>query len=242
MLIELFSLSNYGHFNIRLASLLGLEEAVYLNELLSINEKAMRKDKIERDFFIVDRGYISSRTTLDDARQRAIDDYLESIGVVERALNNKDAVRLDITILTDLIMSPSEQVTKDLKTKKSRTTRKTKKEVMIESLKNRVVTSIPELRTAYYTWIESSVEGGQMLNATAVTAAQTEIDEIAKSNLEVAIKIIEIATINSYRDMHSAVNAYMRNYGDHYKVAMRKQEEKQVAAPRNTKRLSSDVF
>ena len=64
MLINLISLSNYQSYNVILARTLGLYEAVYLNALIEINEKAIRKNKLQNEHFLVDRKYIQSRTTL----------------------------------------------------------------------------------------------------------------------------------------------------------------------------------
>ena len=63
MLIELLSSSNYVNFNIKVAQILGLKSAIYLSQLMDINEKAIRKNKIEDNFFTIDRKYIESRTT-----------------------------------------------------------------------------------------------------------------------------------------------------------------------------------
>ena len=43
MLIELLSTSNYVSYNIKLAELLGLHSAIYISELMNINEKAIKK-------------------------------------------------------------------------------------------------------------------------------------------------------------------------------------------------------
>ena len=72
MLIELLSMSNYAHFNVKLAQILGLHQAIYLALIMDINEKAIRKSKIDKDFFTIDRKYITSRTTLSEQEQRDI--------------------------------------------------------------------------------------------------------------------------------------------------------------------------
>ena len=64
MLIQLLSQSNYGSFNITVAHMLNLETAVYLSELMNINEKALRKNKLDDNQFILDRKYITERTTI----------------------------------------------------------------------------------------------------------------------------------------------------------------------------------
>ena len=78
MLINFLSTDNYNSFNIELAHLIGLQEAIYLNELININQKAVRKNKIEDNYFLVDRKYIESRTTLNIDEQREIDQALQT--------------------------------------------------------------------------------------------------------------------------------------------------------------------
>ena len=65
MLIDLLSTSNYVSYNIRLAELLGLHAAIYLSELMNINDKAIRKNKLNDNYFKLKREYITSRTTFD---------------------------------------------------------------------------------------------------------------------------------------------------------------------------------
>ena len=55
MLIELLSTSNYVSYNTKLAQLLGLHASIYLSELMSINDKAIRKDKTSESSFVLDR-------------------------------------------------------------------------------------------------------------------------------------------------------------------------------------------
>ena len=53
----------------------------------------------------------------------------------------------------------------------------------------------------------------------SVVSAQTLIDDFADHNLDVALKIIEIASINGYRDMEWALNNYKQNFNLKYKVS-----------------------
>ena len=73
MLIELLSSSNYVNFNIKLAQILGLKPAIYLSQIMDINEKAIRKNKVDNDYFTLDRKYIESRTTLTKDEQSSIE-------------------------------------------------------------------------------------------------------------------------------------------------------------------------
>ena len=78
MLIELLSSSNYVNFNIKVAQILGLKAAIYLSQIMDINEKAIRKNKVDNNYFTIDRKYVESRTTLTRDEQVAIEhDLLE---------------------------------------------------------------------------------------------------------------------------------------------------------------------
>jgi hypothetical protein len=59
----------------------------------------------------------------------------------------------------------------------------------------------------------------------SVTSAQTLIDEFSNHDLDIALKVIEIASINGYRDMSWAINSYKQNYKLNYKVVQRKAPE-----------------
>ena len=100
MLIDLLSMDNYIQFNIKIAQLLGLHTAVYLSELLNINEKAVRKDKIHDDIFVVDRAYIEKRTTLAKKEQIELDSMLLKLGVLKKVENSEDSLMLDLSVLT----------------------------------------------------------------------------------------------------------------------------------------------
>ena len=109
MLIELLSMSNYGNYNIKVAQILGLETAVYLNELMNINEKAVRKKKIDDNIFIVDRQYIQSRTTIEPLRQEELETNLIKLGILEKT-DKSNNINLNITALTSILAAPEEDL------------------------------------------------------------------------------------------------------------------------------------
>ena len=83
MLIELLSMSNYVNFNVKLAHILGLNTAIYLSQIMDINEKAIRKDKVDKNFFTIDRNYITSRTTIAEKEQKEIENNLQYPGQIK---------------------------------------------------------------------------------------------------------------------------------------------------------------
>lgn len=218
MLIQLLSQSNYGSFNITVAHMLNLETAVYLSELMNINEKALRKNKLDDNQFILDRKYITERTTLSIERQQELDETLIKIGVLEKAEDGK--LSLNITVLTSILSSPDEQLLKSItKIAKQPVAKKgTKAEAIRDNLKTNIVTTNEELIEAYSDWIDAVYAKDGWMSKKSVVCAQNVIDTFSNRNLDVALKVIEIATINGYRNMEWAVNSYKKDYNVSYVI------------------------
>ena len=114
MLLDLLSMDNYVSYNIKVAEILGLHPAIYLSELMNINDKAIKKSKTKQNYFTVDRSYITRRTTLSKEEQLKIDQQLFEIGLLKPNSDCKDTVTLDIAVLTSMLAG-NETVIKDLK-------------------------------------------------------------------------------------------------------------------------------
>lgn len=220
MLIDLISLSNYGYYNIQVANILGLETAVYLGILLDINSKAIRKNKVEDNFFTIDRDYITQRTTLSISKQKEIEKILSDVGVLCISKKDEDSFNISISALYTIVGNDDNtDLIKDVKkiiSKKANT--RTKTDAIKDTLKENVVTSNKELREAYYDWIDSVYAKQGWMSKKSVVSAQTLVDDFSKHNLDVALKIVEIASINGYRDMEWALNTYKQNYNVRYKA------------------------
>ena len=241
MLVDLLSMDNYIQFNIKIAQLLGLHAAVYVSELLNINEKAVRKDKIHDDVFVVDRGYIEKRTTLAKKEQIELDGMLLKLGVLKKVEVSEDSLMLDLTVLTALVsaepgkVADLEKLVAAAKPKQKRT----KHEVIIQGLKNYVKVNNDELRNAYYEWIEAVYTKQGWMSAKSVTVAQRDVDNYSQRNLDVALKLLEIATTGGYREIQWAINAYEKDYKLTYHIAA----PVTPAKPRATaQQLSEEAF
>ena len=110
MLINLVSTESYGSYNIQLANMLGLETAVYLNELLNINGKAIRKNALSDCFFTLDRDYVKSVTTLDTETQIGIDEKLIELGILSRKDDLVDTIKVDTMSLVALMQSEDDDL------------------------------------------------------------------------------------------------------------------------------------
>lgn len=229
-------MDNYVNYNIQFAQILGLHSAIYVSELLNINEKAVRKKKVQDDYFVVDREYIKKRTTLDIPEQKEIDTFLLNLGILKQDKQNKDRLTLDLTVLTSLV-SAEPATLKDLEklVKSAKPKKKTKAAVIADTLKAKVTVENEELREAYFDWIDAVMHKQGWMSAVSVTSAPKVIDTYCDHNLDLALEILKIASINGYRDIQWAVNTYE---ADH-KVTYR---PKQYIAPKQPVSVSSEVF
>lgn len=218
MLIELLSSSNYVNFNVKVAHIIGLKAAIYLSQIMDINEKAIRKNKIDNNFFTIDRKYVESRTTLTKDEQLSIEKDLLSMGILEQNESKRNSISLNITVLTSILMTPDEELLKDISNLSKSKKKRTKSEVIEENLKNNILTTNIELRDAYYEWIESVLMKKGMMTKAAVIHAQPTLDEFCNRNLDVALKVLEIASIHGYEDINWAINTYTKDYKVNYSV------------------------
>ena len=210
MLIELLSPSNYISFNVKLAEILGLHPAIYISELLNINDKAIRKDKTTESSFSLNREYVCKRTTLTPKEQLDIEKNLIKLGVVDKPSEDENCVVLNINTLTTLLMAEDEDlignVKKLTKLKDKEKSKTTKADAIKKSLKENIVTTNPELLEAYSDWIDAVYAKQGWMSKKAIVVGQSVVDDFSKRNLDVALKLINIATIHGYVDMTWAIN------------------------------------
>lgn len=238
MLLDLLSMDNYVSYNIKVAEILGLHPAIYLSELMNINDKAIKKSKTKQNYFTVDRSYITRRTTLSKEEQLKIDKQLFEIGLLKPNSDCKDTVTLDIAVLTSMLAG-NETVIKDLKkiVKNSNPKPKgTKIQQEREKMKGYVKTTNLELFEAYSEWIDAVYTKLGWMSRKAVEVGERMVNETSNHDLDVALKILEIATVNGYKDMTWAVDMYQKNYKPSYAI-----KPSSVPQERSTK-LGSEIF
>lgn len=237
MLIELLSTSNYVSFNIKVAEILGLKAAIYLSELMNINDKAIRKDKIDESSFTLDRDYMARRTTLTIDEQLEIEMNLVKLGIIEKKDSARDCIILHLNILTTIMMEPDESLIGSIK--RLSAPKRSKKEAIAYNLKASIVTSNVELREAYGEWIDSVIAKQGWMQKPSVVMGQSLVDEYSGRNLDIALRIVNIAAMHGYRDMQWAINAYERDH----KNAMYHTSQHQYSMPVvSNPEVSSEVF
>lgn len=237
-LIPLLTMDNYISFNISLANTLGLKEAVYISELLNINDKAVRKSKTTNDFFTVDRKYIQSRTTITEAEQLKIDKSLFELGLLKQSEENANTINLDINVLMSVVTA-DDAVIADLRkivSKLNKPKKLTKQDQEKELVKAVIKTTNVELRAAYEEWVDSVYAKLGWMSRKAVTVAETLVDETADHDLDVALKILEIATVNGYKDITWAVKQYQENFQVSYRIKSQPKQQQRATG------LSQEAF
>lgn len=210
MIVDLLSTSNLQSFNIKLASIIGLHEAIYLNALIEINEKAVRKKKVdEENFFTLDRDYIKERTTITCKEQGQIEATLEELEIIK--IKNKDSIFIDFSTVISIMKNEDENLNKDLTLIRAKKSKRTKAEIIVANLKNAIKTDNYELKQAYNSWIDGVYAKQGWMTKQAVINGEKLVDDFADHNLDVALAVINIAAINAYRDIQWAINYYKSN-------------------------------
>ena len=243
MLIELLSSSNYVNFNVKLAQILVLKPAIYLSQIMDINEKAIRKNKVDNNYFTIDRKYVESRTTLTKDEQIGIEKDLLNIGILEKSADKKNTICLNITMLTSILMTPDEDLLKDISSLSKGKKKKTKSEIIEQNLKDNILTTNVELRDAYYEWIESVLTKKGMMTKAAVIHAQPTLDNFCNRNLDVALKVLQIASIHGYEDINWAINTYNKDFKVSYTAPVTSVKTKTTTfVPSPRCRIGDEVF
>lgn len=193
--------------NKRLIKITNFEVAAYWAELQSILKQVVKKGTAdERGFFTLDRDFMERETTLNLAKQLKCDDKLIAMGVVMKDPDNPNRLAISVENMIEII---TDEDTKKLR-KASKTTKADEKAAKVEgiksTLKRAIFTQDPELRSAYERWVEGMVDAQNCRFTKAVIQLFEKTITQYTTDRSLQLKIIEIATINSYRDATWAIN------------------------------------
>lgn len=192
--------------NKRLIKLAGFEVAAYWAELQSILKQVVKKGTAdERGFFTLDRDYVERETTLSLNKQLKCDEKLIGLGVMLK--DSKDPNRISIAVNGMVAVITEEDTTK---LKKSTAVKKDEKAAKIAgikaTMKKAIVEDNLELRAAYERWIEGMVDAQNCKFTKAVVQLFEKTVTQYTADKALRLKIIEIATVNSYKDATWAIN------------------------------------
>ena len=192
--------------NKRLAKIAGLEVAAYWAELQSILKQVVKKQTMdERGFFPLDRNYVEKETTLTVSKQLKAEEKLIELGVFLR--DPEDPNKISIAVNGMVAIITGEDTTKLKKNgKSSAEVKEAKTSGMKSTMKKALVETDPELRAAYERWVDGMIDAQNCRFTKAVVQVFEKTVSEYTTNKAIRLKIIEIATTNSYKDATWAIN------------------------------------
>jgi hypothetical protein len=192
--------------NKRLIKLVGFEVAAYWAELQSVLKQVVKKQTADEfGFFNLDREYIERETTLTLAKQLKCEDKLISMGVIVKDPENPNRLCISVSNMIEIITDEDTQ-----KLKKTSAVKKDAKAAKIAGIKATMKKAIfepdLELRAAYERWIDGMIDAANCRFTKAVVQLFEKTVTDYTPDKAKRLKIIEIATVNSYKDATWAIS------------------------------------
>ena len=198
--------------NKRLCKLVGFEVAAYWAELQSVLKQVVKKKTADEfGFFILDRDYIERETTLTVTKQIKCEAKLVEMGVVAKDPDNPNRISISVSNMVEII---TDEDTKKLKkaTKAAKDEAKAAKaEGIKQNMKRFIVEDDLKLRAAYERWIEGMVDAANCRFTRAVVEVFEKTVTDYTPDKAKRLRIIEIATVNSYKDATWAISRLYNN-------------------------------
>ena len=192
--------------NKKLVKVVGFEVAAYWAELQSILKQVVKKQTAdEQGFFILDRDFVERETTLTIAKQLKCDEKLMSLGVMMKDPANPNRIAIAVNGMVAVITD--EDTTKLKKGGKTSADAKAAKIAGIKStMKKAILEDDLELRAAYERWVDGMVDAQNCKFTKAVVQLFEKTVTEYTTDRSLRLKIIEIATVNSWKDAIWAIN------------------------------------
>ena len=191
--------------NKRLVKLAGFEVAAYWAELQSILKQVVKKQTAdEHGFFNLDRDYVERETTLSLTKQLKCDELLTKAGVLIKDPENPNRIAIGVHAMIEYITD--EDTTKLKKTKAVKADEKAAKIAGIKTtMKKAIIEPDIEVRAAYERWVDGMIDAANCRFTKAVVQLFEKTVTEYTTDKATRLKIIEIATVNSYKDANWAV-------------------------------------
>lgn len=192
--------------NKRLVKIAGFEVAAYWAELQSILKQVVKKQTAdEQGFFPLDRDYVERETTLNINKQLKCEEKLVSLGVIMKDPDNPNRLAISVANMVEVITD--EDTTKLKKTGAVKQDAKAAKIAgMKATMKKAIIDTDYNTRLAYERWIDGMIDAQNCKFTKAVVQLFEKTVTEYTQDRDLRIKIIEIATTNSYKDATWAIN------------------------------------
>ena len=192
--------------NKRLVKIAGFEVAAYWAELQSVLKQVVKKQTMdEQGFFLLDRSYVERETTLTISKQLKCEEKLIELGALLRDTENPNRIAIGVNAMVAVITG--EDTTKLRKSGRSSADEKAAKIAgMKATMKKAIVETDPEIHAAYERWVDGMIDAANCRFTKAVVQIFEKTITEYTTNKAIRLKIIEIATTNSYKDATWAIN------------------------------------
>lgn len=192
--------------NKKLVKIAGFEVAAYWAELQSILKQVVKKQTAdERGFFTLDRDYVERETTLSITKQLKCEEKLLSLGVLLK--DPAEPNRISIAVNGMVAVITDEDTTKLKKSGSAQADAKAAKIAgMKATMKKAILETDTELRAAYERWVDGMIDAANCRFTKAVVQLFEKTITEYTTDRALRLKIIEIATVNSFRDATWAIN------------------------------------
>ena len=193
--------------NKRLCKIVGFEVAAYWAELQSILKQVVKKQTADEfGFFTLDRNYVELETTLTVTKQLKCEEKLAAMGVLAKDPNDPNRITISVNNMVEIITNEdTKKLRKSTKANKEEA-KIAKVEGMKQTMKRFITEQDPELKAAYFQWIDGMIDAANCKFTKAVVQLFEKTVTAYATDKATKLKIIEIATINSYRDANWALN------------------------------------
>lgn len=192
--------------NKRLVKIAGFEVAAYWAELQSVLKQVVKKQTMdEQGFFLLDRSYVERETTLTISKQLKCEEKLIELGALLRDAENPNRIAIGVNAMVAVITG--EDTTKLKKSGRSSADEKAAKIAgMKATMKKAIVETDSEIHAAYERWVDGMIDAANCRFTKAVVQIFEKTITEYTTNKAIRLKIIEIATTNSYKDATWAIN------------------------------------
>ena len=248
MLVDLLSPANYIMVNREAIKILGLNSAVYCSELLTIYKKAVKKKAFfEGGFFKVDRKYISDQTSLDVEAQSICDLNLQKVKIIKIDEKDPDLIYFDVEVFSSILASEDikllDSVSKTVVAKPKGVSALGRKRI-IQSLKDSIRCNNYNVLTSLRDWIDTIMaDPKRYISIQQVELFKDKLEDYCKGDVDLALKIIQSATIHQYIDCQWAINSYEKDCN--VKSTLVKSQPLKTVTPQKVtqiNKLSDEVF
>jgi hypothetical protein len=191
--------------NKKLVKIAGFEVAAYWAELQSILKQVVKKQTAdERGFFTLDRDYVERETTLSITKQLKCEEKLLSLGVLLK--DPAEPNRISIAVNGMVAVITDEDTTKLKKSGSAQADAKAAKIAgMKATMKKAILETDIEVRAAYERWVDGMIDAANCRFTKAVVQLFEETVSTYTPDKAKRLRIIEIATANSYKDANWAI-------------------------------------